>query len=195
MFKAFPLLLLVVLVYNVVAFAGPAVVGTVTEPDVVAESSPDTEPFVDDVPDPEGEEELDVADEVAGADEEQVDGAETSTAPPAAFSAHALMHAKLFSVNMPSDEVWRVSYGDAFMTIGLLLLFVELVRSTSSDGNAIVNHALSLGVLVLCLVEFIIVPGFATSTFFFLMLMAAIDVVAGFIISIRAARRDLSVGV
>ncbi len=189
MFKAFPLLLLVVLVYNLVALGGPALVGVPAPSDVAADTSPEEEPFVDDVPDPEGEEEAVVE------EQEKVEVAETSTAPPAEFSAQALMRAELFSVNMPSQEVWRVSYGDAFITIGLLLLFVELVRSTSSDGNAIVNHALSLGVLVLCLVEFIIVPGFATSTFFFLMFMAAIDVVAGFIISIRAARRDLSVGV
>ena len=151
MFRAFPLLLLVVVAYNLVAFGGAAGLGLPLSGTTEAETAPEV------------------------------------------FSPYALMESVVFSIPMPSGSEWALNYGDIFVVFGLIMLFVELIRSTQSDGTAITNHALSLGVLVLCLVEFIIVPGFSTSTFFFLMFMALIDVVAGFIISISGARRDLAV--
>ncbi len=201
MFKAFPLLLLVVFVYNPVALGGPVIVGGEDVP--VAQDVAPAEAATPDEPEAEAAEpdalptESDAVptDTTAaeGAGEGSVaEAAEAASADGGPFSTYAFMEAEVLSVPMPSGSIWTLNYGDVFLIAGLLLLFVELVRSTSSEGNVITNHALSLGVLVLCLIEFIIVPGFATSTFFFLMLMAAIDVVAGFIISIRGARRDLS---
>ena len=51
-----------------------------------------------------------------------------------------------------------------------------------------------MGVFVAALLAFVLSPVFATSTFFFLMILALIDVVAGFIITIRVARRDIGFG-
>ena len=53
---------------------------------------------------------------------------------------------------------------------------------------------LSTFVFIACLVEFIVVRQASTSTFFIIMVIAFIDVVAGYSVSIRSARRDLSVG-
>ena len=188
MFKAFPLLLLVVIVYNLVALGGQVIVGGESPPpaeDVSVQAEPPSPEA------PQGE-----ADPVAQTEPATAaatpDAAAASSAEAAPFSTYAFMETSVMEVPMPSGSTWTLNYGDIFLIFGMLLLFVELVRSTSTEGNVITNHALSLGVLVLCLIEFIIVPGFATSTFFFLMLMAAIDVVAGFIISIRGARRDLA---
>ena len=47
---------------------------------------------------------------------------------------------------------------------------------------------------VVCLILFLIWDRAATSTFFLLVLMATIDVIAGFSVTINAARRDRSVG-
>jgi len=47
---------------------------------------------------------------------------------------------------------------------------------------------------VVALIEFITLKGFATSTFFFLMLYTLFDVVAGYTISIVAAEHDLGLG-
>jgi hypothetical protein len=46
---------------------------------------------------------------------------------------------------------------------------------------------------VLFLVEFIVAPGAGTATFLLLTLMALLDVIAGFSISIFAARRDFAI--
>ena len=56
-----------------------------------------------------------------------------------------------------------------------------------------INHGLSMVVFVAALIEFLALPRFATSTFFFITAMALFDVVAGFTISIVAAKRDLGV--
>ena len=47
---------------------------------------------------------------------------------------------------------------------------------------------------VICLIEFLTVKEAATSVFFIIMFIALIDVIAGFSVTIRAARRDLNVG-
>lgn len=47
---------------------------------------------------------------------------------------------------------------------------------------------------IVCLVEFLLLPAFATSTFFLLALMVLLDVLAGFIVTIVAARRDVDFG-
>jgi len=49
-------------------------------------------------------------------------------------------------------------------------------------------------VFVACLVEFLMTPLAANSVFFMIMVAALIDVVAGYTIGIRVARRDLTLG-
>ena len=95
-------------------------------------------------------------------------------------------------VRRPSGDVWSVSLGDAFVVTGLVLLFVELV-SASARTVSLVNHALSLVVLLVCVVEFLLVQGCGTPEFLFITLIVAIDVVAGYSISARLARRDLAI--
>lgn len=94
------------------------------------------------------------------------------------------------TVPMFSGEPWMFSVGDLLVVVGLGLLFVETVKSTRTSANEIINHALSMLVFILALVEFITLPAFATSPFFFLVTMTVFDVVAGFTISIVAAKRD-----
>jgi hypothetical protein len=43
------------------------------------------------------------------------------------------------------------------------------------------------------LVEFLLVPRAATSTFFLLMVIAVVDVLAGFIIGMRSGRRQIEI--
>ncbi|MEL6374940.1 MAG: hypothetical protein AAFR04_13350, partial [Pseudomonadota bacterium] len=73
-------------------------------------------------------------------------------------------------------------------------LFVELLKSTYTTGVSLVDHGLSMLVFIACLVEFLLIDRAATSVFFFIMVAALIDVVAGYTIGIRTARRDLNIG-
>lgn len=148
-FNVFPLILVPVLVYNIMAFAG-GIGGT--------------------------------------------SGVEFRTA----------LEAVWFSVPMASREDtaagagqvvhWVVSSGDVLVLIALLLLFIELLKSTSTGTSAIFNHALSMLVFIICLVEFLLHPSFATTTFFLIMVMSLLDVLAGVVVTIVSARRDVDFG-
>jgi hypothetical protein len=100
----------------------------------------------------------------------------------------------LFTMPMISGARWAFSVRDLMVVFGLVCLYFEVLKSTNSSSRAIINHSLSTVVLVIFLVEFLVVPFAAHSVFFILMLMAAFDVVAGFSITIKAARRDLALG-
>jgi hypothetical protein len=102
--------------------------------------------------------------------------------------------ATLFKLPMLSGSTWVFSWGDLILLITLIVLFAELVKATYTSTVSLVDHGLSMLVFVACLVEFLVVGAAATSVFFFIMMAALIDVVAGFTIGIRVARRDLSIG-
>jgi hypothetical protein len=97
----------------------------------------------------------------------------------------------LFTVAMTSGAPWPVSLSDLLLAGALVVLFIELLKSTTSRRIAIINHSLSMILFIVCLVEFLLAPAFATSTFFLLTVMVLLDVLAGFIVTIVAARRDI----
>jgi hypothetical protein len=95
---------------------------------------------------------------------------------------------------MFSGDIWKFSFGDFLIFGSLILLFVEVVKATRTTANEIINHGLSMLIFVVALIEFITLKGFATSPFFFLMVMMLFDVIAGYTISIVAAEHDLGLG-
>jgi hypothetical protein len=114
------------------------------------------------------------------------------------------LESRMFGVPMASQESalggvsgamstveWTVSFGDLLVLLALLLLFIELLKSTSTGTAAIFNHALSMLVFIICLVEFLLHPAFATSVFFMIMIMSLLDVLAGVVVTIVSARRDV----
>jgi hypothetical protein len=109
-------------------------------------------------------------------------------------AADTVLREAMFSIPMASGSSWNVGVGDLILFLSLILLFFELLKSTSSQKVAIVNHALSMIVFVVCLVEFLLIKGFATSTFFLIVVMVMLDVLAGFIVTIIAARKDFDFG-
>lgn len=112
------------------------------------------------------------------------------SAPDAVLGQASVLSEVLFRVPMTSGAVWSISVGDLILFLSLILLFVELLKSTSSQRVAIVNHALSMVLFVVCLVEFLLLPGCAGSVFFLILTMVLLDVLAGFIVTIIASRRD-----
>ena len=100
----------------------------------------------------------------------------------------------VFTVTMVSGLAWTLTMGDLLLIAALTLLFIEVLKATRTGASSIVDHLLSTAVFVACLVEFLLVPEAATSTFFLLMAMTLFDVIAGFSVTIRAARRDFGVG-
>lgn len=87
---------------------------------------------------------------------------------------------------------WTVTFGDIVVACGLIALFVEILRATAPDEKAIIERGFSLLVLLVTLMAFVMVPGFNTSVFFVLVVIALIDVVAGYSVSVIAARREVA---
>lgn len=104
------------------------------------------------------------------------------------------MDVNILSIPMVSGVRWEITPGDMLITLSLILLFLELLKSTNSGRAAIVNHSFSMVLFIFCLIEFLLFKQFATSVFFFIMLMTLLDVMAGFIVTIVTARRDIAVG-
>ncbi|WP_420396233.1 hypothetical protein [Nioella sp.] len=98
----------------------------------------------------------------------------------------------LFTVEMMSGGTWAMTIGDVIVLVALLVLFVEIMKSTITGMASIIDHLLSTVVFVVYLVEFLLVAGASTSLFFTLMVIALIDVLAGFSVSIRSAGRDIN---
>lgn len=110
----------------------------------------------------------------------------------AAVRAHLTsMDPGFMRIPMASDAVWVITFGDVLILLALILLFIELLKSTSTGTAAIFNHALSMLVFIICLVEFLLHPAFATSVFFIILMTALLDVLAGVVVTIISARRDV----
>ena len=100
---------------------------------------------------------------------------------------------QVFSMTMMSGGVFSLTVGNLLIVVALLLLFVEIVKSTRTSNASIVDHLLSTFVFVAFLVEFLLNTDAAHPVFFTLMVIALVDVLAGFSVSLRSAGRDLNV--
>jgi len=100
----------------------------------------------------------------------------------------------IMAIYMISGAPWAISWGDLMLMLGVVLLFLEILKSTYTGRASILEHMLSTGVFVLFLIEFLLVGAAASSVFFILMLMSLVDVIAGFTVSITSAGRDVNMG-
>jgi len=101
---------------------------------------------------------------------------------------------KLATISMMSGASWVITAEDALITFAILLLFIEIFKATrASSSRGIVDHMLSMFLFIVMLIEFLLVQQAATSTFFLLMMISLVDVIGGFAITARAARRDVAI--
>lgn len=105
----------------------------------------------------------------------------------------AALKSNLFNITLPSGAAWAFGVNDLFLLVGLALLYLEILKSTRSGRGQIVEHIVSMIVFVGCLLMFLLVAKTGSTTFLLITAMSAIDVVAGFTVSIVSARRDLEI--
>jgi len=99
----------------------------------------------------------------------------------------------VMTVHQVSGAEWSMSAGDMLVTLGILVLFGEIMKSTRIGIRTVVDHGLSLILFLGMLVEFLLVKQCATATFFLLLVISFIDVLGGFAVTLRSAQRDLTV--
>ena len=97
------------------------------------------------------------------------------------------------TVHMMSGTDWTMTTGDVLVAVAILLLCGEVMKSSRISRRTIIDHALSLILLLGMLIEFILVKQAATATFFLLLVVGFIDVLGGFAVTLRSAQRDLTV--
>ncbi len=97
------------------------------------------------------------------------------------------------TVNLTSGAIWSVTAEDMLVGLAILLLPLEILKATKIGVRSIVDHVLSMAVFILMLIEFLLVRQAGTSTFFLLMMISIVDVLAGFIVTLRTAQRDFTV--
>lgn len=100
----------------------------------------------------------------------------------------------VLDMGMLSGARLVLTWGDMLLVLAILFLFAEVLKSTSTGSTAIANHMLSMGLFVICLVEFLLFANFATSVFFLMTAIVLLDALAGMVVSIVSARRDFGVG-
>lgn len=105
-----------------------------------------------------------------------------------------MLDADAYSATLASGAEFTLRAGDFFILAGLVALFIEMLKAARPGAGTIADHMLSTATFVLALVCFLLVDYCGTPAFFLLTVMALIDVVAGFSVSIFAARRDFSIG-
>ncbi len=96
-----------------------------------------------------------------------------------------------FITPLPSDASWVMFYGDIFICIIMVSIFLEVVRQASGEISKPQTHMISLSVFVLSLVEFLLFKPFGNSVFFIFLLAALIDFVVTWLSTIIRARRDI----
>ena len=96
------------------------------------------------------------------------------------------------TVHMVSGADWSMSAGDMLITLSILLLFGEMMKSTRIGMRTVVDHGLSLILFLAFMVEFLLLKQAASSTFFLLLVISFVDVLGGFAVSLRSAQRGVT---
>jgi hypothetical protein len=101
--------------------------------------------------------------------------------------------ASVATIHLMSGQDWTVTPEDILLAFAILLLAVEIMKSTRIGMRAIIDHVLSMILFIAMLVEFLLVKQAGTSTFFIMMVISLVDVMAGFIVTTRTAQRDIEI--
>ncbi|MGV6809590.1 MAG: hypothetical protein ACWA5U_06910 [bacterium] len=96
------------------------------------------------------------------------------------------------TITLPSSATWTMDWGTVWIIIGVVVLYFELMKSTHTSDTTSAEHALSALVFVIYLGLWLTQPWANNDVFMILTGMSYVDVVAGFTITIAAARRDLT---
>jgi type III secretory pathway component EscS len=85
----------------------------------------------------------------------------------------------VFTVTMVSDGRFTLLTGDLLIAAAVICLFVDVLQATRRGRTRTLDHAVSALIFVVCLGEFLMLTAAATSVFFLLTVIAALDPIAG----------------
>jgi hypothetical protein len=101
--------------------------------------------------------------------------------------------ASVATIHLISGQDWTVTPEDIILAFAIVLLGIEVIKAARAGIRGLTDHILSMVLFIVMLVEFLLVARAGTSTFFILMVISLVDVLAGFIIQARTAQRDIQI--
>jgi hypothetical protein len=99
----------------------------------------------------------------------------------------------LTHVPLVSGAMWTLSAGEILIAFAILLLFVEVLKSSRLARRTVVDHALSLLLFLGMTAEFLLVKEVAGGIFFLLLVISFVDVLSGLAVTLRSAAPEVSV--
>ena len=106
----------------------------------------------------------------------------------------SLINVILFEFLLPSGRVIILTVSDGFILASIFFLYIETFKATRTSNISIIDHALSLLVFVVFLIEFLVVERLGNTTFLIATVASLMDVVLGFTVTISTAKRDITFG-
>jgi hypothetical protein len=92
----------------------------------------------------------------------------------------------LLTVTLMSGAEWRVTLSDILLALGIFLLLLEVIKAARPGAKYLTDHLLSLIVFGGAAAEFLLLPGFGTSTYCLLAMLALVEFLSG--IALRTRR-------
>lgn len=77
------------------------------------------------------------------------------------------------------DHSLTVTIGDFIVAVGILLLYVELLKAVRPGGKGFIDHALAFILFIAMACELVFVPRAASPTLFLLVVLGFVDLIAG----------------
>ena len=96
----------------------------------------------------------------------------------------------LVKLTLMSGAEWTVTLSDVLLTLSILLLLAEVIKGARPGAKYLTDHLLSLIVFGAAAAEFVMWPNFATSTYFLMTMLAAVDFLSG--LALRTRRRAVA---
>lgn len=106
-----------------------------------------------------------------------------SAAPPPDQNQPALaaaLRGEAFLLPMFSGADLALTWGDMLLLLAVIFLLVEVIKSTRRGTVSLVHLILTAAAFLLCAIEFLTSPRFASSTFFLLTMIVLLQALTGF---------------
>ncbi len=110
----------------------------------------------------------------------------------AALSGDESLNKVLLEAPLMSGGKFVMDFGQLLMFLGIIFLAIEVVKSTRTANSSILDHGLSMVILIIFIIEFITVAKCGTATFLILTFMSLVDVIVGFTVTLSASKRDVN---
>jgi hypothetical protein len=99
----------------------------------------------------------------------------------------------VFSIPLAPDRRMPLNVGDLLVAIGMLLLYIEVLKAARFGGKGVTDHILSFILFVAMVSELALVPQASTPTLLLLAVLGFVDFITGISLSIRRKQRAIAV--